>query len=271
MSELAKKGIGNPNNALMQERLDFLAKQRLEIERMLIREDPQLFLGSDAAVEFNEVDQVRANDQFLMRGGGAIANPHKEKAYEISKGKHMEFTQGLRYRDWQGQGEVAHQQKAYSLYELTLKEKQKTLELKSFKDRIRRPLYPPLLEQATRNNPYHAQTEHRYDKEAGLMLLFDFVLCDRPDILQDAFLIYGLYNLSRPIVKPKMVNLSARNVYQIADQLCAVVEESHLHTLIEANSDISVILEYQLKESSGRVESRGASRSQFDTEKQNRA
>jgi hypothetical protein len=96
--------------------------------------------------------------------------------------------------------------------------------------------------------------EHRYDKNDGFMIFFDFILCDRPDLINDAFIIYGVYNLNRPIVKPKMISISSRNVYQIGDQLCAVIEESHLHSMIEANSDISIVLEFQLKESTGTAE-----------------
>jgi hypothetical protein len=40
ISDLSKSNMGNPANRIKQVKLNELVKQRLEIERMLIREDP---------------------------------------------------------------------------------------------------------------------------------------------------------------------------------------------------------------------------------------
>ena len=79
------------------------------------------------------------------------------------------------------------------------------------------------------------------------MLHFDYLLCDRAEIINDSCLIYGLYNQQRAIVKPKLVSVSSRNLYQIGDTVCALIEESHHHQKIEGNSDINLVFEFQVK------------------------
>ena len=47
-----------------------------------------------------------------------------------------------------------------------------------------------------------------------------------------------------------MVSVSSRNIYQVGDQICAMIEESHAHIKIEGNNDIHMIFEFQIRDSS---------------------
>lgn len=56
-----------------------------------------------------------------------------------------------------------------------------------------------------------------YNLHDGFILHFDYLLCDRADIVNNSYIIYGLYNQQRAIAKPKLVAISSRNLYQIGD------------------------------------------------------
>eukprot|EP00347_Sterkiella_histriomuscorum_P019800 403340250 len=181
MSYLAKqKDHSTTENRIKITRLQELARQRLEMERIIIREDPKVFM-KNLQIQKQKDEVAKYGKQI-----GPQALPIQESTSLISLNHPQTYFEA----------------KPYSLYEekLQAQQKNKQHEMEQFKNRIKQKI-----------NPYNATQKPSNN------------------------------------IKPKLVSISSRNLYQVGDQVIAMIEESHSHVKIEGNSDINIVFEYQIK------------------------